>query len=348
MAELDLTTYTTIMELNNREHKGKVLPLINVLAKKLDIIKYASWMECNDGTSHKDNRAATEPTGTERAYDEGIPQESPTSEPYEEPTCMLDGYMKVDARKMLHRKNPGILRMQMVGQYMAGMSKTFINRVFYGDRSTDGKRINGISTRTDYNTLSSPYVIDNAGGNASVTQNKTSIYVIGFGDEKVSFIYPDNDAPNPNSKMDDPTSSIAGIKIKDFGERIVYDGNNKPYPGLETWLELHFGLAIHHPGYIIRIANISCTNIDGIDDFGFDEHSIIDALNLMPDTDNAVICVPRVVRAQMRKRTSDKPNLWNTFTDPFGKNVAAIDNVPIALVEEIKSTAADGYEETVN
>lgn len=347
MGELSLTTYTTIMELANREHNGKMLPLINVLSQRLDIFKFASWMECNDGSSQKDNRAATEPTGTERAYDEGIPQESPTTEPYEEPTCMLDGVHEMDVAKLRHRKNPGMVRMQMVGQYMTGMSKTFVNRVFYGDRSTNGKQINGIATRSDYNTLSSPYVLDNANGNASATQNKTSIYVIGFGDEKVSFIHPQNDAPDMSTKIDSPTSTVAGIRTKDYGELMSTDSNGLKHPIVQMWLESHFGLSIHDPRYIIRIANISMTNIDGQDDFGFDENYIIDALNAMPDVENAVICVNRGVRGQIRKRTNEKGNLFHTMKDPFGKNITAIDNVPIALVEQIKGDATVGYEETV-
>jgi hypothetical protein len=67
----------------------------------------------------------------------------------------------------------------------------------------------------------------------------------------------------------------------------------------------------------------------------------------MPDTEHAVICVPRAIRAQIRIRAKDKTNVWHTVKDPFGKDVPAIDNIPIALVEQIKGSPTTGYEATV-
>ena len=340
MAEIDLTSFISLIDLAHREHKDKLLPLINLLGQRLDIIADASWQECNDGTSHKGNLASTEPTGTYRAYDEGIGAEAGTSTPYEEPTAMLDGIQKVDVKKIQHRANPLAVLAQYVGQYLAGMSKTFVNAIFEGDRLTDGKRINGINSRANYNTLSSEFVYDNSGGNASVTANKTSMYLIGWGNDlKVSMIYPNNDAPGAFN-LENPSVSGLGIRIKDLGEILTQDSNSLDFLAFVTYLEAHFGLAIHDERYVRRVANISTTNIDGVDDFSFDENYMIDAMNDIPDLENAFWYVPRIIRGQIRKRVNEKGNVFHRMEDPFGKNVEAIDGVPIRMVEQISIVGA--------
>ncbi len=340
MAEINLTDYIGLVDLAHREHNERLLPLINVLGQRLDIVADASWQECNDGTSFKGQRASTEPTGSYRAYDEGISPEAGTSTPYEEPTSMLDGIQKVDVKKIQHRSNPLAVLAQYVGQYLAGMAKTFVGDIFDGDRVTDGKQINGINNRSDYNTLSSSYVYDNAGGNASVTANKTSMYLIGFGnDTKVSMIYPQNDAPGAFS-LENPDVSGLGIRIKDLGEILTQDTNNLDFLAFVTYLEAHFGLAIHDPRYLRRVVNISTTNIDGVDDFSFDENYMIDAMNDMIDLENAFWYVPRILRAQIRKRVNEKGNLFHTIQNPFGKWITMIDETPIRMVEQISTTGA--------
>lgn len=340
MAELDLTDYISLVDLAQREHNEQLLPLINVLGQRLDIVADASWQECNDGTTMKGSRASTEPTGTYRAYDQGILPEAGTATPYEEPVSMLDGIQKVDSKKIQHRSNPLAVLAQYVGQYLAGMTKTFVGAIFDGDRSVDGLQINGINTRSDYNTLSSEFVYDNAGGNASVTANKTSMYLIGFGEMKVTFIYPRNDAPGAFN-LENPTVSGLGIRIKDLGELLT----NAPTGTGEllafvTWLEAHFGLCIHDLRYIRRVCNISTTNIDGVDDFSFDENYMIDAMNDIPDTENAFWYVPRILRAQIRKRVNEKGNVFHNIQDPFGKWIPAVDGIPIRMVEQISITQA--------
>lgn len=338
--ELDFGDYIALVDLAQREHNERLLPLINVLGQRLDIIADASWQECNDGTTHKGTRASTEPTGQYRAYDEGIIPEAGTATPYEEPVCMLDGIQKVDAKKIQHRSNPLGVLAQYVAQYLAGMTKTFVGDIFNGDRSVDGKQINGINTRSDYNNIADAYVYDNAGGNASVTPNKTSMYLIGWGnDRKVSLIYPRNDAPSAFS-LENPAVTGLGVGIEDLG-RILTDAPDGVGELLAyvTYLEVHFGLCIHDPRYIRRVVNISTTNIDGIDDFSFDENYMIDAMNDIPDLENAFWYVPRILRAQIRKRCNEKGNVFHTMEAPFGKWVPMIDETPIRLVEQI---ATDG------
>ncbi len=339
MAVQNLTGQLTLMEIAQREHAGTLLPIVNVISKVNEILLDAQWTEANNGTSRKGSRQSTEPTGTERDYSEGIDPESGTVEPFEEPTCMLDGLSKVDAALLQHSVAPLQERLDRDQMYLRGMAKTFASRLFTGDRSTYPKQINGFGTRAKWNALGTGYVYDNAGGNASATANKSDIWVIGWGVGKVRLIYPRNDMLGNAMPSDTPPVEGLGIRVQDFGKNLITDADGKEYPGYRTWLELHFGLMIEDYRYVRRVANISNTNIDNVDDFGFNEDYLIDALNDMQDLDGAAIYVPRAVRGQIWKRVKDKHNmLYSQDKDVFGRPMAMMNEVPIRLCETLSAT----------
>lgn len=342
--ELSLISgYSTLMVLSEHEHFKELLPFINVLAKRLDILKVINWHECNDGSHHKGVRESTRPTGTWRSFGQGIDPESATGTPYSEPTGQLAGISKIDVSQLRQKRHGGAIRARLIGQYMAGMLSTFVSDIFYGDRSVDGIRPWGITNRSRFNTLSSDYVYDNTDGKASATQNKTSMYLMGFGDEKISCIYPTKDAPMQNTTIPDPDVSGLGVRYKDYGDIITQDADGKDFPAFVGWLEMHFGFDPADYRYLRRVANISMTNVDGVDDFSINENFLIRAMNDMPDMDNAYWFANRQMRADLRIRVNEKGNLFHTMDAPFGKNVMAIDGIPILLVEDIIST-----EETVS
>ncbi len=334
MATLALGTELTIAELVNREDpNGMMAQLVDVISETNKIVQDATWIECNNGTYHEDTRILSEPTGDERIYDMGVAREAGRTEKVIEPTCMLDGLSVVDAAKLRHTPDELAARLMEDQFFFRGMSKTFASRLFDGSRSTDPTQINGINNRSDYNALSSDYTYDNAGGAASATANKTSIYIVQWGFKKANLIYPRND-PNAGTEF--------GIKMEDFGKDLVTDANasTKQFPAWRTWFENHFGIFIHDPRCLKRIVNISTTNIDNVDDFSFDEDYLIDAVvDLEYDGDGAVIYCNRTVMGQIWKRAKDKSNVNFTIQDgPFGKPIPAFQMIPIKRVDKITST----------
>ena len=349
MAEYSLANYVTKLELMKHDGPGNsLLPMINSLSQRIDLLKVAYWQEANDGTGHKGIREFSQPAGSWRGYNEGVAVEVPSSVNFREPTGMLASRCQADMSLMRHSKNPGEKRMRMMGQFSAGMLKTFATTILYGDRSVDGKRPNGIMSRTPYNSLSSARVHDNAGGAASVTANKTSILIIGFGPEKVSLIHPANDAPGSvDANHPDPDMSGAGIRITDLGPDLVKDpGGTNEFYAARSWIEFHWGIAIEDERYIQRICNISTSNIDGVDDFSFDYKVMNTALEAMPDHDGACILVNKTLRTQMRNAMAEKSNVFHTADFPWGKNQLAYDNIPVLLMSPTDTGLAGGLVNT--
>ena len=342
MAALALGTSLTLAELVRREDpNGRLADIVNQISEVNAIIPDATWIQCNNGTYHEDTRRASEPSGSERAYDMGVTKEAGVTEKVTEPTCMLDGLSEVDVAKIRHTPDPAGTRSTEDAFFLDGMTKTLASRMISGDRSANSLRINGINSRADYDALADAYTFDNAGGNASATENKTSIYIIQWGAKMVNMIYPRNDAP---------AGGALPIRMDDYGKQMIQEAGaagtaGRKYPAYQTWFEIHFGLFIHDPRCIKRIVNISTSNIDGVDDFGFDEDVLIDAYNeLEYNGKGAAIYCNRTIFAQIQKRANEKGNaVYSQQMEgegPFAKKVIRFWGMPVREVAQIANTGA--------
>lgn len=336
-------TYMTLAEILRREApNGLPAELIDVISQINEFVNDAVAEECNKVTSHETTRVASKPSGTERVYGQGVGQEAAVTEKIDEPTELLSGMSIVDRREA-EKSALGLYGFisQEDGLYVSGMiDNTFIPRFFDGNRSTNPLQINGINNRSDYNALSSNYVYDNAGGNASVTSNKSSIYIVQFGPKMVTMIYPRNGNLSPSSP----------VERVDYGFDLQADpyDSTKMYPAHRTWFEAEFGLFIHDPRCIKRIVNISTTNIDGVDDFSFDEDVLIDAYNdLEYGGRGAVIYANRTMKSQIMKRANEKGNaMYDAVVTaregegPFARPITRFWGIPIREVAAITNTQA--------
>jgi len=340
MTTFALGTNLTMAELVRRENPdGTRAAIVDVLSQQNAIIADATWKECNNGTFNQVTRRASEPTGQYRMYDMGVLNEAGVTEVVTEPTTMLDGLSTVDVAKAKHQPaGPEAARTQEDAFFLSGMAKTFAGALFSGDRAGNPLHINGINTRSDYNALSSEFVFDNAAGNASATANKTSLYIIQWGEGMTNLIFPRNDGPGEKE---------FGIKMQDFGIDLVTDfaTSAAQYPAYRSWFEIHFGLMIDDPRTIKRMVNISTSNIDGVDDFSFDENVLIAATNQLEHNGiNARIYMNRTLKTQFDQRANDKGNALYTMTapgeGPFGKPVTMFNGIPIGRVDQITNVQA--------
>lgn len=342
MAALNLGSYLTISEILRREDPdGRLAEIIDMLSEENNILKFITWIQCNNGTYHEDTRAVSEPAGQERGYDEGIAAEAGVTEKVTEPTCMLNGLSEVDVAKARSApEGEGAFRLGEDTFFLKGMTKTLVSRIFDGNRGTDGRQITGINNRSDYNTLSSDYVFDNANGDASATVNKTSVYFIQFGNKKVNLTYPRGTTPEQGE---------IPIKMEDYGKSIQNQAGTsetKKLPMWQTWFEANFGIFVHDPRCIKRIVNISTSNIDGVDDFGWHENSMIDAYHQLEyGGEGCVIFCNRTILAQAHKRANESGN--NAFTretegeGPFAHPVVRFEGIPMLRVDKITDTQAE-------
>jgi len=340
MATLTTTGKRTLIESVIAEHNEKLLPVVNVLSQVIELFRDAQWIMCNNRTSHKVARVATEPSGTYVDYNEGIDPVTGTKDVVEEPTCMLEALSQIDARLLKHSVDGNAERMAEDQIILNRLGKDVAYGFFYETRNSGnnkGKVIDGLGNRVGYKTLADAYVYDNAKGETpSATANKMSLWLIGWGDKKVQMLYPRNDAPGGQSP--DGVEGL-GIKMTPYPEDWVYDANNKPYRGYRTLLQMHYGIVIFDPRYIRRQVNISATGNVATGDYTWDEEVLMDAIGDLPDLEGAAIYVPRKLRTQIWKRAKNLTSPVEIVDDQvFGKRIATFMGIPVRLVDQLLAT----------
>lgn len=338
MASSALGTNFTLSEIARREDpNGDLYQLIDTASIVTPLLLDATWTECNRITIHECARVSTKPSGTERVYNEGVPQEAGVTTPHTEDTCMLAGLSLIDSKLLQHSPDQLAARMQEDELFFIGMNETFESRFLTGNRASDPRQINGLENRPEYNSLTSPdsnqYVWDNSGGNGSGTSNKTDIWMVQWGMRRINLIYPRND-PVAGTEY--------GITLRDFGEDLETDLAGNRLPMWRTWFEFNFGIFIWDPRCVKRIANISTTNINNSTDFGFDENYLIRAYNSFKyGKQGIVIYVNEEMENQMWIRAKDKSNvMFDPDKDVFGNRLVRFQGSPIRKMDTIGNTGA--------
>lgn len=348
-AVMTQTTIPLLEILNREDPQGNLRPMVEMLARTDQMLMYLDWTRCNANLSHKGARDSTEPSPTDISYDMGVAATYGTSEPYEEPTTMMANKIVVDQNKLNDRGSGRVAFLNdEMRRHFGGLRKGFGDRTFYGDRSTYPLRLRGLCYRSAYNAVSSAYVYDNSGGNASATANKTSAWVIRTGSTHFQMSYPQHDDGTGVPELGNQgrfVGSAMGFKRIDFGLQMESDGTNS-YPAYVIWYQWRFGMVVHDPRAVARICNISTSAIDEVDDFSFNHLYLIDVLGdfleYFGDLQNTVIVVPTIVHTQIAKEIDQKSNVYASLNDPFGRPISAFNydgvKVPICTCNSITKT----------
>ena len=339
MANYDLGQYITLSEIRKSlDPLGEMAVLINEFTDNLPELLDATMKEANRGTFESITRTEVRPSGTYTAYNEGIVAETSGLDNDVEPTAMLDGMSRADAR--LIDNNGGLAqRLRLDKDYMAGMAKTVGSDIFNSDRDANPRKPRGILKRPIYYSVSSTeYCFDNAQGSASATENKTAAVVIQWGEGLTNLIYPKNG-------MKPGFNTTAGITARDMGLGVALDPFSKEYPVYRTWLQAYWGLAVENRKSIHSLVNVTAdpTVIDNDDDFGFNENVCFRMRQKVKKTNQgrgAVMYVSDAMEAAMWDRANGKSNVLYKGTDVYGNDVVKFIDIMVRATDSIPEDLA--------
>lgn len=330
MSALSLTGVMTLKELANRLDPGKkmLLPIVEALSQKNTLIDDAVFEEANNGTNHLIVRRTYEPAGSERYINQGVAATSSRTEQFMEPSCVIEDWSETDELLINLAANKEQARFNEDVAHLEGMRKRFAQRLLYG--TGQGLQIAGIQAR--FNTVDNVSCFDNSNGNASVTANKTSLYVVQWGQKTCHCFYPKGMAN-------------VGISAENKGKVTLTElsGTTTLYRDVyRTKFQHAFGLAVKDVRAVQRLANISTTNVDNVDDFSVDSDRIIDMLVNLPYSDGVktIIYCNRIVYAQLWKMAKDKINVDHDPANPEGKPLIHFGGYPLRIEDQIVSTEA--------
>lgn len=322
---IELSNQLTLLELTKRLTNGSLATITEIMTKKNAILEDAPWLEANKKNSHQITQRTYLPRGTKRKYNQGVSKVSTKTRQILEPGTMVEAYSEVDVAIAAHSGKPKEYRQKEDIGIIEGMSQGLAFDMFYANGDDDFR---GLAARL--NAIDGSSCFDNAGGNASATQNKTSIYVVGWGERGAYMFHPEGDANK-------------GVRHRDLGEATVTDSDGRQFQAYRSHFQVHGGLAVEDTRQIKRIANISTTNVDNVDDFSIDESFLIAALNELNDASGAVIYVNSTIMTQLQIRVNLKANVHYEGANPWGKPQLYFLDTPVKLCKAISNT-----EETVS
>jgi hypothetical protein len=323
MATLTLNQLS-LLELAKRTSPGGNLQVIaETLSQVNELMQDIPWVEANDKTRHVGTRRTTLPQGTLRQYNQGVAKAVSATKEVAANMAMLESYSIVDVKLAGLSGRPDEFRTGEDVAFVEGMTQQVTGKLFYANTASGGsKDIQGFAAM--YNSLAQSNV--QSGGVAAGTGGTTSLWIIDWD-------------PVSGAHGIYPQGSASAITQKDLGVRPAYDADNNPYEAYWTHFSWDFGVFVHDDRQVQRICNINAA--PGAVSDKFDEDLLIRALNRMRipgGGPNTRIYANRELKTQMDINAKNKPNVWHTVEDPWGRPVTMFRGIPVRLVDQILST----------
>ena len=246
-AALSVTNNLSLADWSRRlDPDGKVPKIAELLAQSNEIIDDAVFLEGNLPTGHRYTMRTGLPTIYYRTLNQGVPTSKSTTTTVDEACGILEARSHIDVELAKLNGNSASFRLSEDAAFLEGMNQAWVQALFYGNPSTDPRQILGLATR--YSAISGAGNAQNiisAGGSG----NCTSIWLVGWSDDTVACPF--------------PKGSTAGLMHQDLGEESVPDANNNFYQALRTLYQWKSGLMVKDWRYVVRIPNISISDLTG-------------------------------------------------------------------------------------
>jgi len=309
---------------------GKVPVVAELLSQSNEILEDAVFMEGNLPTGHRVTIRTGLPAVYWRSLNQGVPSSKSTTAQVDESCGMLEAYSRVDKDLAELNGNTGAFRLSEDSAFLEAMNQTQAQTMFYGNPATDPRQYLGLATR--YGAISgAPNAQNILNGVGTAGATNTSIWLVVWGDNTVFCPF--------------PKGSKAGLVQEDTGQLTVYDGNNNPYQAFQTHYQWKNGLVVKDWRYVVRIANISVTNLVS-NTTPADLIALMSrALDRVPNLGmgRAAFYMNRTVYSFLRLQALNKSNYalavekgLNQFGSP--QSWMAFEGVPLRRVDQILTT----------
>lgn len=317
----------TLLDVASRMEDGQIAKTIVELLNETDeVLDDATFLEANDGTSHKTTVRSGLPTATWRKLNYGVQPSKSTTVQIKDACGMLEAYAEVDKALADLNGNTAAFRLSEDRAFLESMNQSFVDALFYGDTTVDPEKFMGLAPR--FNSTSAENG-DNILSGSGAGSDNTSVWLMVWGPNTVHGLY--------------PKGSMAGISHRDLGEWTLEDSNGGKYQGYRTHYKWDCGLTVRDWRYIVRIANIDVSDLTKDAATGANLVDLmVQALELVKDTNlgRPVFYCNRTIRSFLRRQMLNKSNLLLSLDEIAGKKVVTFDGIPVRRCDAILNTEA--------
>ena len=309
---------------------GTIAKIAELLAQANPIVDDIPLVEGNLPTGHRTTVRADLPIPTWRLLNYGVrPTKSETAQ-VDDSIGMLEAFSEVDKDLAMLNGNTSEFRMSEDIPHLEGMAQEMATTLFYGDTAVNPEEFHGLAPRygalditaskpdANLNSAFLPHVID--GGGAT---DLTSMWYINWGEASVHGIF--------------PKGSTAGLLAEDLGEMTLHDNDGGRFRGFQSHYQWKMGLSVRDWRHIVRIANISLTDLDAEANQKALYGNMIKAMHTVPSNgrNKGIFYTSPAVSAMLDLAAVEKHNAALGFTEVFGQMFMSFRGRPIKHCDAI-------------
>jgi len=328
MGILTSTMPTLIDKFSRQDGTQKIMKIVELMAKRNDILMDAEYQECNDGSKHKTTMRSGIPEPAWRMFNKGVQPTKSTTVPVLDTTGMMEDYGKVDKALADLSGNADAFRVSENIAKLQGFNNKASRYMFYGNTASEPESFLGLSPRYNDKSAESGANIIDAGGTGSTN---TSIWFVTWGEMTTHLLY--------------PKGSVAGFQHKNLGEDTVTDGNGGEFQAYRDHFKWDIGMSVRDWRANARIANIDVTQLtrDGATGANIID-LMIDAMYRLDNPDQGegrtVIYANRTIQSWLHKQAMNSKNVNLTIGEYGGKKIPEFLGIPIKRVDALLNTEA--------
>jgi hypothetical protein len=233
---------------NAIDPEGKVAKVAELLAQSNEMLLDMPFIEGNLPTGHKGSIRTGLPAAIWRKLYQGVPPTKSLRATIEDACGMLEARAEIDKDLADLNGNSAEFRLSEAQAFIEAMNQSMAQAVIYGDSGLNPEQFNGLATRYNTITVANNQVAKNV-INAGGSGNCTSVWLVLWGENTVTGIF--------------PKGSQVGLQHQDLGEIDAFDAGNGRYRAYADLWKWKCGLHVKDWRYVVRIANISLTDMLG-------------------------------------------------------------------------------------
>jgi len=305
---------------------GKVPTIVELLSQQNDILADMVWREGNLPTGHRTTVRTGLPSVAWRLLNQGVTPSKSLTAQIDEQCGMLEAWSEVDKDLYLLNGSLPSFRLSEARAFLEAMNQELARVLFYGNSGVNPEQFTGLSARYSLSTAANGANVIKAGG---IGSDNTSIWLICWGDETISGIF--------------PKGSKAGLLHEDFGEVTVEMTAGLPgtrMRALQERFQWKAGIALKDWRYCVRICNLDISDIDaaGIKTIITNMET---ALETVPNKlGKPVFYMNRTMRRLLRREARESVGSGGglTYENFDGKRVLMFGDVPVRLCDQLVNT----------
>jgi hypothetical protein len=307
---------------------GTVADIVELLNQTNEMLEDMVWLEGNLPTGHRTTVRTGLPAVAWRLLNQGVVPSKSTTAQIDEQAGMLEAWSEVDKDLALLNGNINAFRLSEARPFIEAMNEEMQQTIIYGNGGLAPEEFTGLSVRYSLSTAPNGSNVIKAGG---VDTDNTSLWLVAWGDETVSGIF--------------PKGSKAGLIHEDYGEVTVEMVAGLPGSRMralqERW-QWKAGIAVKDWRYVVRICNLDVSIMNAgvtVDIIALMEQAVETLPNRLG---RRVFYANRTVRRYMRKfaRTAVAGGGGLTYENVNGRPILSFGDVPIKTVDAILNTEA--------